>query len=84
MAAIQLDTDDIDEHVKQIEAIKQPYYEALEKYKALRLREIYDQTIANIEVAHSEYVCEHIDLLLDHESYNVIKENDFKLPKPEF
>ena len=84
MATITFNNDDMDEHVKQIEAIKQPYYEALEKYKALRLREIYDQTIANIEVAHSEYVCSHIDLLLDHDSYNILKNNDFKLPKPEF
>ena len=84
MAAIQFNEKDIDEHVKEIEAIKKPYYEALEKYKALKLREIYDQTIANIEVSHSEYVCSHIDLLLDHESYNLLKDNDFKLPKPDF
>ena len=84
MAAITFNPDDIDEHVKQIEAIKKPYYEALEKYKALKLRELYDQTIANIEVIHSEYVCSHIDFLLDHESYNLLKDNDFRLPKPEF
>lgn len=84
MAAIQFNQNDMDDHVKKIEAIKKPYYEALEKYKALHLRELYDQTIANIEVLHSEYVCEHIELLLDQESYNVIKTSDFNLPKPEF
>lgn len=84
MAVIQFNEEDMDEHIKEIEAIKKPYYEALEKYKALKLREIYDQTIANIEVLHSEYVCSHIELLLDHESYDIIKENDFRLPKPEF
>ena len=84
MAEIQFDEDDIEEHVKEIEAIKKPYYEALEKYKALHLRELYDQTIARIEEVHSEYVCEHIDLLLNHESYDIIKANDFKLDKPEF
>ena len=84
MSAITFNHNDMDEHVKKIEAIKKPYYDALEQYKGLRLKELYDKTIADIEVAHSEYVCGHIDLLLDHESYNLLKENDFKLPKPEF
>ena len=84
MAVLQFDENNIDEHVKEIEAIKHPYYDALEKYNALHLRELYDQTIAKIEEVHSEYVCNHIELLLDHDAYNIIKANDFKLDKPEF
>ena len=84
MAEIHLNEDDLNEHISRVEAIKKPYYEALEKYKALKLRELYDKTIADIEVAHSDFVCNHIELLLDHDSYSIIKDNDFKLDKPEF
>ena len=76
--------DEFYEHAKEIEEIKKPYLEAFEKYKSLHLKELYDKTLARLNEVHSDYVCGHPVLLIDHKSYQMIRENDLHLEKPDF